>query len=178
MGLDMPSDEELASLESAVSVGGKVKYLRRKCQIRLINNLVGETDVFPESVLWVYPDVETQSKQDQLIKKFRELEALSVPPGGDAEAFSAHINKEKDEVQEELAKITNRLEVNILLGRAFFDNFKALTFYHHDREKEHECYFEYELVEGKSIQNIKHDKIKPKLVFEEVILGVEETPKN
>ena len=135
-------------LANAGGVGGNVSYLARQCQIHLANKTRNEVYVFEDAVWWIYPDAATQAELSKLVQdltNFNTFQGQSIPNTD----LHRHFETQKNEVIQNLLKVSNRLETGVLLGRPFFDNFEFIQFVHQDRNREDQCYFNYKVARGK-----------------------------
>ena len=104
--------------------------------------------ILNETVWWIYPDAIMQAEQKKLAQSYAEfssLQAQSVPNTN----LHHHFEGQKQQVIQDLVKISNRLETGVLLGRPFFDNFEFIQFCHKDRNREDRCFFNYKVAQGK-----------------------------
>lgn len=160
IGLTEPTESE--KLASVSGVGGNLSYIVRKCQINVINKQKNEIYGFDETVWWIYPDAETQKQQNDLIKKFQDLQKLQNQCFPNTELHS-HFNVQMQQTIQDITKIGNRLETSVLLGRPFFDNFEFIQFFHKDRNKEDKCFFNYKTIESKIVETLPINSDSPLL---------------
>jgi hypothetical protein len=151
IGLEKPTERE--KLNSVNGVGGSLSYIERKCRIYVINKLKNKIYGFDETVWWIYPDTETQQKQQELTKTLQLWLHYQEETPLNTDIRSA-IDQEIKNTTDNLRIINSKLEIEVLLGRPFFDNFDFIQFVHRDRSKEERCYFNYNVSEKKIVETI------------------------
>ncbi|MBI2047917.1 MAG: hypothetical protein HYT27_02145 [Parcubacteria group bacterium] len=151
IGLADPTEPE--KLASVSGVGGDLSYIERPCRIYVADRKQNVVYGFNETVWWIYPDPETQKQQDIFVKQYQELRSFreqSIP----GTKLHLHFEKQMQQTINELKKIGNRLETDVLLGRPFFDNFYFIQFCHKDRNRENLCFFNYKIIPGKMFETL------------------------
>jgi len=151
IGLAEPTEEEKVAAVSGI--GGNLSYIKRDCRIHLANRTKNEIYTFQETVWWIYPDEATKILQSELIKKHQEFNRFKGMSFPDTELHQ-YFQEQMSKTENELNDVNNRLEVNVLLGRPFFDNFEFIQFFHKDRNKEDKCYFNYKVAPGKIVETV------------------------
>lgn len=151
IALENPTGEE--RLANVSGVGGNLSYIERNCHIYLYNRFKNEIYTFNETVWWIYPDNETQKRTRELFDNYRGLENLKRQCIRDTDLMK-YFESEMKKVIADITTINNKLEVNVLLGRPFFDNFDFVQFFHKDRQREDICSFNYKVKAHKIIQTI------------------------
>lgn len=155
MELEQPTEEERLNL--VCGVGGNLSYIERKCKIYINNPSKKEIYGFDETVWWIYPNETTKKEQEDLIQNFKNYQGLQAQCIKDTELYS-HFGEKIQETIDSLNLISGRLEVEVLLGRCFFNNFEFIQFCHKDRIKEEKCFFNYKVDSKKVIQNLVYQK--------------------
>jgi|GEM_PF-2584907 len=151
IGLEPPTQTEI--LQSVTGVGGNITCIERPCCICLANRKKGNVYYFKETVTWLYPDIPTQEKLQDLLNKLKKLEEwkLQCVPG----ELQNNVIEQIEESKTQINNILNKFEVNVLLGRPFFDNFNYIQFFHRDRNREDQCFLTY------MVNNTKPARIIP-----------------
>jgi len=145
IGLRSPTAPELLDPNNIMTgIGGDAWHVARDCKLHIVDTVNGISYIFNEHVSWIYPDPSTLQQQTELAKEFSELQLKKQEVGTNIELLNPLLS-ELQNIELKIQKINKSLEPDVLIGRPFFDNFKYITFWHHDRKREHECYFEYEL---------------------------------
>lgn len=145
--LDPPAENE--EIKYLGGVSGSISYLERTCQLFLVDRASSNLYRFEEPVLWLHPDrkvleqlAQLETQNSQLLKIKNEQ---TVPNSNLEKYFEENIQQ----LGQQSIELLKFYESEVLLGRTFFDNFEFIQFFHRDRNKEEECFFNYRLSKTK-----------------------------
>jgi len=154
--LEPPTKEEKIKYLNGIS--GKISYLERSCEIYLVDTPNFRFYKFDEPVMWIHPDREIHAHLDSLMSRYNEITKMKNEQAIPNTPLAKSLEDLLLQIGAEYSQVIKFYEGEVLLGRAFFDNFEFIQFFHRDRNNESKCFFNYKLSQIKKTHIIPFEE--------------------